>query len=196
MAELSFTLKAEWFKMAEDRDERLNPAMTSWNSVAECFGVRSGGDEGWPNGNAIVEKAVENIASFPESLATKFRVQLDLYRANKLHPLPYACGLVDEIRKYINYDRRNVLDVLIKINLCNIVLILANADQKRVTLSSSRNIPTFHQNRNAEHLVTLNQLFRFRMSLAPTLQLMGLITCSFLWKLTQLTVQAYDASDT
>ena len=133
MAELSFTLKAEWFKMAEDRDERLNPAMTSWNSVAECFGVRSGGDEGWPNGNAIVEKAVENIASFPESLATKFRVQLDLYRANKLHPLPYACGLVDEIRKYINYDRRNVLDVLIKINLCNIVLILANADQKRVT---------------------------------------------------------------
>ena len=95
----TISFEADSYRVMEERDEVANPVMASWNAVAGCFGVKSGGQDGWPNGPAILEKAMENIAKFPERLGLTFKQGLGTYRASKSSPLPQACELKDEICK-------------------------------------------------------------------------------------------------
>ena len=91
-----FTLQPDSYKIMEGRDEDTNPAMASWNAIADCFQVRSGGADGWPNGAAILEKASQHLSRLPEALATAFLVGLEFYRLNKKSQLPPGCRLCDE----------------------------------------------------------------------------------------------------
>lgn len=99
MTDLTVTFEAESYRIIEERDELINPVMASWNAVAGCFGVKCGGQDGWPNGPAILDKALQNVSKLPEHLGRTFETALETYRAVKNNPLPQACELKDEICK-------------------------------------------------------------------------------------------------
>lgn len=96
---MSFSLQADWYKISEGRDEGLDPVMASWNTIAECFCVRYGGDEGWPNGLAILQKAMDNMHKIPSSMANEFGEAFRKYKESKNCPLPYECELTDSLCK-------------------------------------------------------------------------------------------------
>lgn len=99
MSASTLYFEAESYRVVEERDEFANPLMAPWNAIASCFGVKCGGEDGWPDGSAILDKALENLAKFPESLGLSFSHALKAYRASKNAPLPLECELKDEIRK-------------------------------------------------------------------------------------------------
>lgn len=96
---MSFSLQAEWYRISEGRDEGLDPVMASWNTIAECFCVRSGGNEGWPNGPAILRKALENLHKMPKRKAIEFEEAFQKFQESKNCPLPNECELTDSLRK-------------------------------------------------------------------------------------------------
>ena len=110
MSTLTIPFEAESYRIVEERDELTNPVMASWNAVAGSFGVRCGGENGWPDGPSILQKALDNVAKLPEHLRLTFKEGLEVYRACKDIPLPHACELTDEICKtssFLNFDHYN-----------------------------------------------------------------------------------------
>ena len=103
MTEWTISLPSDAHRISDARDEKINPVLTPWHTIAECFGAKSGGDEGWPNGSLILEKANENLQKFPEALAKKFGDAFTWYLGTKNCPLPADCALTDEICKTSNF---------------------------------------------------------------------------------------------